>query len=187
MGGELALKNNQIQDLEKSNKEAKTQLKKSQKFFAETLKNMEAKTNDHQLKSIEETNAKYQKLKQLLATKIFWYDTTNENLENLLTLDTEKLFEKYDQIMQAKTSNNIELEETIGTLNDVKTKLKLQIQQRELFEKQQSEIMDSLNIPTENRCFASILPAIRDLKEFSEQNETVRYANAESVLKSFTK
>ena len=137
------------------------------------------------MKYLEESNAKYQKLKQLFATKIFLSDTSNENLETLLMLDVEKLFEKYEKIVQAKSSENGNLEETIETLNDVKTKLKLQIERRELYEKQHCEMMDILNIPTENRYFENILPAIRDLKESHEQNETAHYANAESVLECF--
>ena len=69
-------------------------------------------------------------------------------------------------------------------LNDVKNKLKLQSEQRELYEKQHCEMMKILNIPTKNQCFSNILPAIRELKESFEKNEIAHYEIAESVLKS---
>ena len=104
---------------------------------------IQGKMNDDKLKSLEdklkcleESNSKYQKLKQLMATKVFWSDTSNENLETLLKLDIEKLFEKYEQIMKIKTSEFVKDEETIENLNNVKTKLKIQIEQRYLYEKQ---------------------------------------------------
>ena len=119
-----------------------------------------------------------------MATKIFWSDTSNENLEALLKLDIEKLFEKYDQLAKVKNLESAELQETIETLNDVKNKLKLQIEQRELYEKQHCEMMKVLNIPTKNQCFSNILPALRELKESFEKNEIAHYEIAESVLKS---
>ena len=140
------------------------------------------KSLEDKLKCLEETNSKYQKLKQLMATKVFWSDTSNENLETLLKLDIEKLFEKYEQIMKIK-AENVEFKEATETLNDVKTKLKLQIEQRDLYEKQFCEIMDFLNIPIGNRSFENIMPAIRDLKDALELSEIDNYANAESVLR----
>ena len=118
---------------------------------------IQGKMNDDKLKSLEDklkcledSYSKYQKLKQLMATKVFWSDTSNENLETLLKLDIEKLFEKYEQIMKLKEPNNSKLEETIETLNNVKSKLNIQINQREIYEKQHSEMMDILNIPPNN-------------------------------------
>ena len=58
-----------------------------------------------------------------------------------------------------------------------KGSLKLQIEQRELYEKQFCEIMDFLNIPIENRSFENIMPAIRDLKDALELSEIDNYAN----------
>ena len=50
--------------------------------------------------SLEESRIKYRKLKQLLATKIFQSNPSNEDLDNLLSLEPEKLFEKYEQIKE---------------------------------------------------------------------------------------
>ena len=81
-------------------------------------------------------------------------------------------------------------EETIETLSEVKTKLLLQMQQKELYEKQHIEMMNILNIPTENRSFATILPAIQDLKKslslMQEQAETNHYTNAQALIESIS-
>merc|ERR1739848_922423 len=131
---------NQVQGLEKSRAEQENQLKNLREEL--TFKN-------HQMKSLEVSNTKYRKLQQVLATKVFLSDFSNEDLDTLLNLNIEKLFEKYEQTMQAKTLDNVKLEETIETLNDVKTKLKLQMEQRELYEKQHGEMMEVLNISSE--------------------------------------
>ena len=81
-------------------------------------------------------------------------------------------------------------EETIETLSEVKTKLILQRQQKELYEKQHIEMIEILDIPTENRSFATILPAIRDLKKslslMQEQAETNHYTNAQALIESIS-
>ena len=46
----------------------------------------------------------------------------------------------------------------------MKTKLLLQRQQKEFYEKQHIEIVEILNIPVENRGFATISTAIQNLK-----------------------
>ena len=150
---------------------------------------IQGKMNDDKLKSLEDklkcledSYSKYQKLKQLMATKVFWSDTSNENLETLLKLDIEKLFEKYEQIMKLKEPNNSKLEETIETLNNVKSKLNIQINQREIYEKQHREMMDILNIPPNNRSVPNIIHAIRDLKNTIDKNEINHYTNAQEIL-----
>ena len=132
------------------------------------------------------TNTRYEKLKQILATKIFFSDTKNENLIELLKLDIEELFEKYEQNMIAKNQNKIKLEETTETLNDMKIKLKLQLEQRELYEKEHSEILKVLKIDTEDKSFFDILPAIKELKKNLEQNETELYSKAQNVLETYS-
>ena len=116
--------------------------------------------------------------------KVFLSNTTNQNLQHLLDLDINELFEKFEHVSQAKTQNG-QLEETLEALNDFKSKLNIQIEQRELYEKQHREIMDLLNISNENQCFDNTLQAIRDLKESLEQNESAHYEHAESILESF--
>ena len=72
----------------------------------------------------------------------------------------------------------------------MKTKLILQRQQKELYEKQHIEMIEILDIPTENRSFATILPAIQDLKKslslMQEQAETNHYTNAQALIESIS-
>merc|ERR1712168_789929 len=96
----------------------KLQNKMSSKSYQIVEVDIQGKMNDDKLKSLEdklkcleESNSKCQKLKQLMATKVFWSDTSNENLETLLKLGIEKLFERYEQIMKIKTEN-VEFKET---------------------------------------------------------------------------
>ena len=81
-------------------------------------------------------------------------------------------------------------EETIETLSEVKTKLILQRQQKELYEKQHIKMMEILNIPVENRGFDTILTAIQDLKNslslMQEQAETNHYTNAQALIESIS-
>ena len=67
-------------------------------------------------------------------------------------------------------------------LNDVKTKLNLQKEQRELYEKQHYELMDILNLSSEKRSVPGILKAIRNLKDYVDQNETEHYSNAREII-----
>merc|ERR1719500_1790732 len=86
-------------------------------------------------KCLEESLTKYEKLKQLLATKIFQSNPSNEDLIALLNLEIEKLFEKYDQITTFNKSDRVKVEEGVDcTVKD--KKLELQILQRELYEKE---------------------------------------------------
>ena len=81
-------------------------------------------------------------------------------------------------------------EETIETLSEVKTKLFLQMQQKELYEKEHIEMMEILNIPVENRGFATIIPAIQRLKNslslMEEQAETNHYTNAQALIETIS-
>ena len=72
----------------------------------------------------------------------------------------------------------------------MKTKLLLQKQQKELYEKQHIEMMEILNISVENRGFATILPAIQHLKNslslMQEQAETNHYTNAQALFEAIS-
>ena len=76
----------------------------------------------------------------------------------------------------------------IETLSEVKDKLRLQREQNELYEKQHIEIMNILKIPLENRCFSSILPALKNLQESftnlqeHESIEIENYSKARMIL-----
>ena len=162
--------NSKIQALEMANDEAKAKLeteaasakKALEKVKAEGKVELEKVENQLQTevaskKSLEESLAKYQKLKQLLATKIFQSNPSNEDLIALLNLEIEKLFEKYDQI-----SDRVKVkEETDCTVKD--KKLDLQILQRELYEKELDGIMDVLKMPSGDRNYTNILPMIKGL------------------------
>ena len=129
---------------------------------------------------LEKSKIKHRKLKQLLAIKIFQSNLSNEDLDNLLSLEPEKLFEKYEQIMKSGT-DRIKLEETTDTLQDVKNKLKLQTEQRGNYEKQLSEIREVLHLPAENCNFGNILPYIKNLLE---ENETNHCSDGLSIVES---
>jgi hypothetical protein len=167
-----------IPALEMANDEAKTRLKTLSMFYASAKKalekskaeaTVELQKVENQLQtevaskiSLEESLAKYQKLKQLLATKIFQSNPSNEDLIALLNLEIEKLFEKYDQIVRFNKSDTVKVKEEIDlTMKD--KKLDLQILQRELYEKELDGIMDVLKMPSGDRNYTNILPMIKDL------------------------
>ena len=77
---------------------------------------------------------------------------------------------------------NLKTEHT-EKLANLKSKLNLQILQRENYEAKHEEIMNFLEMPVENRYIGNILPAIRSLKTY-EQGEIDQYSNAEEVLDS---
>ena len=154
---------NKIQALEIANAEKKTELE----------------TEIASREALEESNTKYRKLRQGWAIKVFQSDPSNEDLDNLLSLEPEMLFKKYEQIKKETNSGRIKLEETTENLQDVKIKLKLQTEQREIYEKQLSEVREVLHLPTENCNFGNILPAVKIL---IEQNETNHYTNSVANL-----
>ena len=154
-------------------KNSKIQALEIAKVELEKLEN-QIQTEVASKKSLEESLAKYQKLKQLLATKIFQSNPTNEDLIALLSLEVEKLFEKYEKIMKFKDSNIAKVEGEIDdTMKD--KKLNLQILQRELYEKELEGIMDVLKMPSGDRVYTNILPMIKNL---IEQVDTDHATNA---------
>ena len=125
---------------------------------------------------------KAQKITDQLVVKIF--RATGDNLQSLMSLNPEELISRYEQV-----TNSDKVEEISENLADLKNKLNLQIIQKEAYEKQHLEIMEVLNIPEENRCFANILPSVIALKEnlnkIQEQNETEHYSHAQGVIESY--
>ena len=158
--------------LEESNSESKVELEKVEN---------QLQTEVASKKSLEESLTKYRKLKQLLATKVFQSNPRNEDLDILLNLEVDELFNKYEKIINETQADRIKLEETTETLQDVKNKLKLQTAQRGIYEKQLSEITAVLHLPAESFNFANILPVVKDLLE---QNETNHCSNGLSVVES---
>ena len=132
-------------------------------------------------KVLEESLSSYRKLRQSWAVKVYQSNPTNEDLDNLLSLEPETLFKKYEQIMKEQSSDRIKLEETTETPKDLKIKLKLQTAQKGNFEKQLSEIREVLHLPDENCNFVNILPVVKDLLE---QNEVNHCSNGLSIVES---
>ena len=167
--------NSKIQALEIANDEAKAKLETEAASAKKSLEIVKAEgkvelekvenllqTEVASKKCLEESLAKYQKLKQLLATKIFQSNPSNEDLIALLNLEIEKLFEKYEQIIRFNKSDSVKVEEGVDcTVKD--KKLDLQILQRELYEKELDGIMDVLKMPSGDRNYTNILPMIKDL------------------------
>ena len=191
---EVQIKNKLIECLEKSYSEAKIELEKlkhDQKILTEEVESKTKKIKaleESQIGNKKESSSKFHKIKEILATKIFLANSSNENLISLLNDDIEKLFEKYDQIVTS-TKDSEKLKEITETLADVKVKLSLQTKQRELYYKQLNEIMDFLNFSKNNRCFGDILPALKELKEsceLQEQIENDHYSKAQSLIETFT-
>ena len=158
--------------LEKSNAEYKVELEKVEN---------QLETEAASKKALEESLSAYRKLRQDWAVKVYQSNHSNEDLDNLLSLEPEKLFNKYEQIMKEQNSDKIKLEETTETLQDVKIKLKLQTAQKGNFEKQLSEIREVLHLPDENCNFGNILPVVKDLLE---QNEINHCSNGLSIVES---
>jgi hypothetical protein len=189
-------KNKTIESLKKSHSEAKREvekLKHDEKILTEEVESKTKKIKaleESEMGNKEESSAKFKKIKELLATKIFLADSSNENLVSLLNDDIEKLFDKYDQI-GTNTKDSDKLKDITETLADVKVKLSLQTQKRELYDKQFDEIMDILNLSKEARCIGNVLPALKELKEsqceLQDQIETGHYSKAQSVIETFLK
>ena len=82
------------------------------------------------------------------------------------------------------------LKDANETLLNCKTKLDLQKEMSRMYQKQQQQMMDILQIPQEDRSFAKVLNAVAAFQEAKagiftnteEQNEIDLYANAERIL-----
>ena len=150
--------------LEESKAESKVELEKVEK---------QLKIEAASKKSLEE-------LRQDWAVKVYHSDRKNEDLVNLLSLEPEKLFKKYEEIMKSNDSNLVKVEEGHDNSAIKDKRLTLQILQRDLYEKELHEIMDVLKMPSEDRVYTNILPMIKNLLE---QVDTDHYTNAvENVI-----
>ena len=126
-------------------------------------------------------------MKQILANEVFQFDTINQDLASLCDLDIEKLVKKYkEQILMSKKSD-IKSENIAESFEDTKIKLKLQTEQRALYEKEFDRIMNILKIPEESRNYTDILPKITELFQLHEQNETEHISNGLSLIESVTR
>ena len=147
-------------------------------------KDIAIKNKDSEIKELRDTNAKFENLRELLAARVFHSDPRNESLKSLLALEIDRLYLEYEK--SSKTSDDQKkIEDLTETLADVKTKLHIQMEQRQIYEKEHEEMFKVLNIPPGgNRNFTDILRTINVLVEESETNI---YAHAESVLDSYSR
>merc|ERR1711971_132343 len=114
---------------------------------------------------------------------------------------TESLtLQKLTELQEAIGSNRNEpdkikvledkLKDANETLSNYKTKLDLQKEMSRMYQKQQQQMMDILQIPQEDRSFAKVLNAVTAFQEAKagiftnteEQNEVDLYENAERIL-----
>ena len=95
----------------------KRQLDETTKELQNMREGQKSKQNDLQVKIdaqdlkieiLEDSKAKLQKLKQILATKVFLVNPKGENLESLINLEIEDLFSKYDQSVMVEDAFKVE-------------------------------------------------------------------------------
>ena len=149
-------------------------------------KDIAINNKDSEIKELRDTNAKFEHLRELLAGRVFHSDPRNKSLKSLLTLEIERLYLEYDQVTKntKKSDEQKKIEDLAETLADVKTKLNLQMEQRQIYEKEHEEMFKVLNIPPGgNRNVTDIL---RKINVLVEQSESDKYAHAESVLDSYS-
>ena len=185
----LASKGSEInaKDIEINAKSSEINAKSSQieiKNIEINSKNIEINANNIEINELRDTNAKFEHLRELLAARVFHSDPRNESLKSLLALEIDRLYLEYEK--SSKTSDDQKkIEDLTETLADVKTKLHIQMEQRQIYEKEHEEMFKVLNIPPGgNRNFTDILRTINVLVEESETNI---YAHAESVLDSYSR
>ena len=84
----------------------------------------------------------------------------------------------------AKTAK---LEEAKLSLSNINTKLDVQIKRGEFYKKQHDTIMDTLNIPKDNRNINMILPAIVKMKKTLKTIEAQNEGNLLSIAQELEK
>ena len=126
-------------------------------------------------------------MKQILANEVFQFDTINQDLASLCDLDIEKLVKKYKKQVLMSKKLDIKSENISECFEDAKIKLKLQTEQRALYEKEFDRIMNILKIPEKSRNYTDILPKITELFQLHEQNETEHISNGLSLIESVTR
>ena len=113
---ECVEKNNKIQTLQITEIKLKTNVTSAQKVLeeskAESKLELEKVRNQLQTevaskKYLEESLTKYRKLRQGWAVKVFQSDPDKEDLDNLLSLEPEKLFKKYEQISGLEVKDDV--------------------------------------------------------------------------------
>ena len=171
----------EIQALRIAKIKLETEVTSAQKALEESKAESKAESKvelekvEKQLKIEAASKKSLEELRQDWAVKVYQSDRKNENLVNLLSLEPEKLFKKYEEIMKSNDSNLVKVEEGHDNSAIKDKRLTLQILQRDLYEKELHEIMDVLKMPSEDRVHANILPMIKNLLE---QVDTDHYTSA---------
>ena len=154
--------------------------------------NLDFRAIDEELKV---KNAEVEKLKaKIVRLKAKIKEHKNKACTESLTL------QKLSELQEAIGSNRNEpdkikvledkLKDANETLSNYKTKLDLQKEMSRMYQKQQQQMMDILQIPQEDRSFAKVLNAVTAFQEAKagiftnteEQNEIDLYENAERIL-----
>ena len=175
-------KNNKIKTLEIAKIKLETDVVSAQKALEESKAEakVELEKLENKLKIEAASKKSLEALRQDWAVKVYQSDQRHEDLVNLLSLEPEKLFKKYEKVMKFNDSNIVKVE---GEIEDTKKdkKLNLQILQRELYEKELDGIMDVLKMLSEDHVYTNILPMIKNLLEHVD---TEHYTNAVENLMS---
>ena len=137
-------------------------------FNFEKMKNEKEKLKNEK-STLLKSDIKFRQIRDNLAMKICQFSTEYEDLETLLNLEPLELISRFEKVLKGINSDQFSPTDS-ETISDLKCKLRLQKQQRELYEKQQEKIMDMLKIPKEKRCFQEILLAIKHLKKSIKKN-----------------
>ena len=137
-------------------------------FNFEKMKN-EKERLENEKSVLLKSDIKFRQIRDNLAMKICQFSTEYEDLENLLNLEPLELISRFEKVLKGINSDQFSPTDS-ETISDLKCKLRLQKQQKELYEKQQEKIMDMLKIPKEKRCFQEILVAIKHLKKSIKKN-----------------
>ena len=137
-------------------------------FNFEKMKNEKEKLKNEK-SALLKSDIKFRQIRDNLAMKICQFSTEYEDLETLLNLEPLELISRFEKVLKRINSDQFSPTDS-ETISDLKCKLRLQKQQRELCEKQQEKIMDMLKIPKEKRCFQEILLTIKHLKKSIKKN-----------------
>ena len=112
---------------------------------------------------------------------------SDRNDDSISTKTFEKIMSNINQCTKEKEKYQEEARSCQEKLNDTKTKMILQRQISENYEKQQNDIMELLNIPDECRSFSKLREAVIDLKnsyiESKERAESLEVKLGEAIVK----
>ena len=117
--------------------------------------NSEMTSNYEKLKTEKDkSDMRFKQFRDRMVMKICQDSTNFEDLESLIRLEPVELMAKFENVLSTKNSETIDISlEEKETVADLKSKLNIQLQHKDVYEKQHIKIMDLLDLPKENRCF----------------------------------